>query len=80
MNDVINGLKTYKFELKIADDLKGYLSCRILTDYERKKKFVMQTHLINNLKEKFEKEVNNSSDYFTPGTPRFRIVRPIDEA
>jgi hypothetical protein len=27
----------------------------------------MQPHLINNLKEKFEKEVNNLSDYGTPG-------------
>jgi hypothetical protein len=42
--DVINGLKTYKFELKIANDLKDNLSCRILTDYERKTTFVMQHH------------------------------------
>jgi hypothetical protein len=40
-NDVINGLKAYKFGLEIADDLKDYLSCRILTDDERKTKFVM---------------------------------------
>jgi hypothetical protein len=36
----------------------------------------MQPHLINNLKEKFEKEVNN---YGMSGTPRFKIVRPTDE-
>jgi hypothetical protein len=70
INDIINGLKTYKFGLKIANDLKDYLSCRILTDYERKTTFVMQPHLIYYLKEKFEKEVNNLSDYGTPGTPR----------
>jgi hypothetical protein len=79
INDVINGLKTYKIRLKIANDLKDYLSCRILTDYERKTIFVMQPHSINNLKEKFEKEINNLSDYDTPGTPRFKIVRPTDE-
>jgi hypothetical protein len=79
INDVINGLKTYKFGLKIANDLKDYLSCRILNDYERKTTFVMQPHLINNLKEKFEKEVKNLSDYGTPGTPRFKIVRPSEE-
>jgi hypothetical protein len=79
INDVINGLKTYKFGLKIANDLKDDLSCRILTDYERKTTFVMQPHLINNLKEKFEKEANNSSDRDTPGTPRFKIVRSLDE-
>jgi hypothetical protein len=55
INDVIDGLKTYKFGLKIANDLKDYLSCRI-TDYERKTTFVMQHHLINNLKEKIKKK------------------------
>jgi hypothetical protein len=52
---------------------------RTLTDYERKTTFVIQPHLINKLKEKFEKEVNNSSDYGMPGTPRFKIVRPSDK-
>jgi hypothetical protein len=52
INDVINGLKTYKFGLKIANDLKDYFSCRILTDYERETNFLMQHHLINNLKRK----------------------------
>jgi hypothetical protein len=79
INDVNDGLKTYKFGLKIANDLKDYLSCRILADYERKTLFVMQPHLINNLKEKFEKEVKNLSDDGTPGTPRFKIVRPTNE-
>jgi hypothetical protein len=32
INDIIDRLKTYKFGLKIANDLKDYLSCRILTD------------------------------------------------
>jgi hypothetical protein len=36
INDVIDGLKTHKFGLKIANDLEDFLSCRILTDYERK--------------------------------------------
>jgi hypothetical protein len=80
INDSIDGLKTCKFGLKIADDLKDYLSCRILTYYERKTVFVMQPHLINNLKEKFEKEVNNLRDYGTPGKPRFKDVRPTDES
>jgi hypothetical protein len=68
INDIIDGLKAYKFGLKITNDLKDYSSYRILTDYERKKTFLMQPHLINNLKGKFGKEVNNLSDYGTPGT------------
>jgi hypothetical protein len=79
INDVIDGLKTYKFGLKIANDLKDYFSCRILTDYERKTTFVILPHLINSLKEKFEKEVNNLSDYGSPGTSRFKIVRATDK-
>jgi hypothetical protein len=74
-NDVIDGLKTYKFGLKIEDYLKDYLSFRILTDYKRKTTFVMQPHLIK----KFESEFNNLSDYGMPGTHRFKILRPMDE-
>jgi hypothetical protein len=69
MHHIIDGLKSYKFGLKIADDLKEYLSCRILTDYGRKTKYVMENQLINNFKEKFENEVKNLSDYGTPGAP-----------
>jgi hypothetical protein len=69
ISDAFNGLKTYKFGLKITHDLKDYLSCKILIDYERKRKFVMKPHVINNLKEKCENEVKNLSDYGTPGTP-----------
>jgi hypothetical protein len=79
INDVINRLKIYKFGLKIANDLKDYLSCKILTDYETKTTFVMQPHLTNNQKEKYEKEIKKLSDYSTPGTPRFKIVRPTDK-
>jgi hypothetical protein len=75
INDIINGLKTYKFGLKIEDDLKDYLSFRILNDSERKTMTVMQPHFLNNLKENFGKEVNNLNDYGTPGTPRFKIMR-----
>jgi hypothetical protein len=32
INDVIDGLKTYKFWVKIADDMKDNLSCRILIE------------------------------------------------
>jgi hypothetical protein len=59
INDVIDGLKTYKFGMKIADDLKDYLSYRILADKERNANFVIQTHLFENFREKFENELKN---------------------
>jgi hypothetical protein len=40
----------------------------------RKEILILQSHVINNLKDKFKKEVAQKRDYNTPGTPRFRIV------
>jgi hypothetical protein len=39
----------------------------------------MQPHLINYLQEISENEVNSLSDYGTPWTPYFIIVKPSDE-
>jgi hypothetical protein len=50
-----------------VDDLKDYWSFRILTNYDRKTKILMQTSLINNLKGESENKVNKLSDYVTPG-------------
>jgi hypothetical protein len=38
----------------------------------------MQPHLIKRLIDKFGEEVEDLSNYGTPGTPRFKIVRPDD--
>jgi hypothetical protein len=64
---------------KYMDDLKDYLNCRILTDNENIITFVIQPYLIKNLREKLESAINNLSDYEMPGTPSFKIVRPIDK-
>jgi hypothetical protein len=45
-------------------------------DYECKPKFTLQPHLMNDLEENFGK---NFSEYGTPGTPRFKMVRPGDD-
>jgi hypothetical protein len=39
----------------------------------------LQPHLINNLESKFGQEVWNIRVYKTPGTPRFKIVRPATD-
>jgi hypothetical protein len=44
LNDVIDRSKAYKFGLKIADNLKDCLSCKVMTDYEKNTTFVMKTH------------------------------------
>jgi len=39
---------------------------------------ILQPHLIHNLEVKFGDEVSKKRVYKTPGTPRFKIVRPND--
>jgi hypothetical protein len=39
----------------------------------------MQPHLLENLEQKFGEEVSKLQVYGTPGTPRFRIVRPKED-
>jgi Reverse transcriptase (RNA-dependent DNA polymerase) len=79
INDVIEKMKNYDFGLKVEHNLTDYLSCRIFVNYEKNPTFVMQPHLIKNLEDEFSEEVNNLSNYGTPGTPRFKIVRPNDD-
>ena len=69
----------HKFGLKVEEFLSDYLSCKIHMDREKKVLYVMQPHLIKNLEDKFQEEVNNLSVYGTPGTPRFKIVRSNED-
>jgi histone deacetylase 1/2 len=75
INEVIEELKGYNFGLKVEDHLTDYLSCQIITNLDDKTLFIMQPHLIKNLETKFGAEIMNLSNYGTPGTPRFKIVR-----
>jgi Reverse transcriptase (RNA-dependent DNA polymerase) len=78
INEVIEELKGYNFGLKVEDHLTDYLSCRIITNLDDKTLFIMQPHLIKNLEVKFGDEIVNLSNYGTPGTPCFKIVRPSE--
>jgi hypothetical protein len=78
IQEVIEGLKGSGFNLKIESSLKDYLSCRVIEDSESKSILILQPHLINNLEAKFGHEVCNKRVYKTPGTPRFKIVCPVD--
>jgi hypothetical protein len=75
IDEVIEELKGYNFGLKVEDHLTDYLSCRIITNFDNKTLFIMQPHLIKNLETKFGAEIMNLSNYGTPGTPHFKIVR-----
>jgi hypothetical protein len=55
------------------------LSCHVIEDLDLKLILILQQHLINNLEAKSGDEVSNKRVYKTPGTPRFKIVRPADD-
>jgi hypothetical protein len=79
IQEVIQGLKASGFNLKVESSLKDNLSCYVIEDLESKSILILQPHLINNLEAKFEQEVCNKRVYKTPGTPRFKIVRPATD-
>jgi hypothetical protein len=78
IDNVVNNLRDYDFGSGIDHNLIDYLSCRIHEDYKSQEKSVMQAHLIKNLEGKFGEEANNLNEYGTPGTLKFKIVRPGD--
>ena len=80
IQELIVALKENGFNLKIEYNLTDYLSCRVIEDVKMNRILILQPHLINNLQAKFGEEVVNKRAYRTPGTPRFKIVWPDDEA
>jgi Reverse transcriptase (RNA-dependent DNA polymerase) len=73
---LINNLKNGGFNIKITQNLTDYLSCQILDNPAQNEILILQPHLINNLRDKFEDEVFGKGTYKTPGTPRFKAVCP----
>jgi hypothetical protein len=76
IEEVINALKGNNFGLKVEDNLTDYLSCKIVQERDKGKVWIMQPHLIDNVKKKFGEEGSGIPSYTTSGTPRFKIVRP----
>jgi hypothetical protein len=79
VDELIVELKTSRFNLKVENNLKDYLSCQLIENAESKEILILQPHLIKNLEAKFGDEVKNKMVYKTPGTPRFKIVQPEND-
>jgi Reverse transcriptase (RNA-dependent DNA polymerase) len=77
---LITDLKNGGFNLKITQNLTDYLSCRVLENQAQNEILILQPHLINNLRDKFEDEVFGKGTYKAPGTPRFKVVRPDENS
>ena len=59
-------LKENGFNLKIENKLKDYLSCRAVEDLKLNRILILQPNLVNNLQDKFGKEVESKQVYPTP--------------
>ena len=79
IDEAILALKNKGLVLKIMEGLQDYLSCKIKISNDRKHAWLGQPHLIKNLKSKFEKLVNEVQSHKTPNTPKFLIIRPVED-
>jgi hypothetical protein len=73
---LIINLKNGGFNLKITQNLTDQVCCHALEKQAQNDILILQPHLINNLRDKFEDEVFGKGTYKTPGTPRFKVVHP----
>jgi hypothetical protein len=69
-------LKRSGFNFKAENNLKDYMNYHIIEDKEWNQIMILQHHFVNNLRHKFGNEVLQRRSYRTPGTPRFKVIRP----
>jgi hypothetical protein len=79
IDEVIVELKKSGLNLKVEKNLTDYLSCQMIENTELKEISIHQPYLINNLEAKCGFEVKSKRVYKTPGTPRFKTVRPEND-
>ena len=65
--------------LKIMEELQNYLSCKIKSSDNKKRTLLGHPHPIKNLENTFLGLVNKFWSHKTPGTPKFLIVRHMEE-
>jgi hypothetical protein len=76
IKDLVKGMETQGFTLKIDEELTDYLSCQLVFLDDKLRLWIRQPHLIKNLDKKFSSEVNRLQCYWTPGTPGVGVSRP----
>ena len=77
INKVIDDIKKL-FKVKVEENLKDYLSCKIRINENMKTAWISQPHLVQKLREQFGNKVDNKSTFNTPGTPSFRILKSLE--
>jgi hypothetical protein len=76
--NLLEELKKHEFNLKIEMDVVEYLCCCIVENKGERKLTMIQPHLKTRLNLKFGEEIKDMRKYMTPGTPRFKILKSID--
>ena len=65
--------------LKIMEGQQDYLSCKIQFSTDNKRAWLLQSHLIKNLDNKFGECIKDVCSHKTPGMPTFLIVMHMVE-
>jgi len=78
LKKLVRDLEAEGQSVKVSWDLKDYLSCTIAILDDNKQVWIGQLHLIKKLEERFGYLVNKKVRYLLPGTPNFRIQRPME--
>ena len=79
IDDAVEALKKKGLVLKIMKGLQDYLSWKIKISDDKKHAWLGQPHSIKNLEQKFGGLVNEVQSCKTPSTPKFLIMRPMEE-
>ena len=79
INDAIEAWKSKGLILKIKEGLRDYLYCKIKFSNNKKHAWLGQPRLIKNLENKFGGLVNHIWSNKTPSTPKFLIIRPMEQ-
>ena len=69
LDELEDDIRAAKLTFKVEHGLKDYLSCGIVLNKEKTEGYLVQPHLIKNLKKYFKDHVKSKQVYMTPGTP-----------
>ena len=79
IHDAIEALKNKRLIFKTLEGLQDYLPCMIWISDDKKCAWLGQSHLIKNLENKFGGLVHEVQSHRAPSTPKFLIIRPMEE-
>ena len=67
IEQAITDIKATGFKLKEDGSLEDYLSCEVTINYQERKGWIHQPHLIRKIESNFQELVSKCQTYATPG-------------